>query len=146
MPAMAAILRTMSEPYGQQPLPGGQLVLTLRKPLGLLAASMISPVVTIDGYPAPAHWEQNLYPVVAGQHHLQVSSSYLWRYGTADLPIMMYPGRSVEVHYSGPVVTFLRGSIGFEPQPRPGMPVFWAIIALPIVLVALVLILALTTS
>lgn len=132
-------------PPPQQP-PTGQLVLNLRKPFGLLSSSMISPVVTIDGYPAPACWEQNAFPVVAGQHTVQVASNYLWKYGAATLPVTIYPGQSVEVHYSGPLITFVGGRLGFEPQPRPGMVAFWGILALPIVLVVLILTLALANS
>ena len=42
------------------------------------------------------------------------------------------PDSAVEVHYSGPLVTFLSGAIGFEEQPRPGVGAHWAIMAVPI--------------
>jgi hypothetical protein len=45
------------------------------------------------------------------------------------------PGQTVEVHYSGPVMTMMGGKLGFTPQPRPGMLAFWLIIAIPIVLI-----------
>ena len=40
------------QPYGGGPT--GELVINLQKPFG--AMGMISPVVSIDGYPAPASW------------------------------------------------------------------------------------------
>lgn len=136
----------MSQPYAPPPQPMGQLVLNLRKPAGLLSSAMISPLVTIDGYPAPVQWGQNAFPVVPGQHQLQVSSNYMWKYGTADLPVVIQPGQSVEVHYSGPLVTFVRGNIGLQEQPRPGMGVFWAILGVPIVILLLVIILIATNN
>jgi hypothetical protein len=116
-------------------------VVELRKPFGMLSSSMISPVLSIDGYPAPARWEQNVFPVVAGQHIVQVASNYMWRYGAASLPVEIRPGQSVVVHYAGPVITFLSGRMGFEEQARPGMAVFWAILAVPVVLLVLLLVL-----
>ena len=118
----------------------GQLVVNLRKPFGPLSASIMSPNVKIDGYPAPARWEQNVYPIAAGRHQVQGSTSYLWEYGRADLLVDIAPGTSVEVHYSAPVLTFVKGRMGFEPQPRPGMGVFWAIVALPVVIIILIVI------
>ncbi len=133
----------MSQPYPSQPVshpPTGQLVLNLRKPFGLLSSSMITPMVTIDGYRAPARWEQNAFPVVPGRHAVRVSANYLWEFGAAEQPVDIYPGQSVEVHYSPPLITFMRGKIGFTEQPRPGMAVFWAIIAVPVLAVIAVII------
>jgi hypothetical protein len=118
----------------------GQLVVNLRKPFGLLSASIMSPNVKIDGYPAPARWEQNVYPIAAGRHQVQGSTNYLWEYGRAELLVDIAPGQSVEVHYSSPVLTLMKGRMGFELQPRPGMPVLWAMVAIPIVIMIIVVI------
>jgi hypothetical protein len=132
------------QPYSQ-PSPyvaagQGQLVVNLRKPFGLLSASIMSPNVKIDGYPAPARWEQNVYPIAAGRHQVQGSTNYMWEYGRAEMIVDIAPGQSVEVHYSSPVLTFIQGRMGFELQPRPGMPVLWALLAIPVVIIVIVVI------
>ena len=50
-----------------------------------------------------------------------MSSRYLWEYGAAEQEVDLLPAQSVEVHYTPPVVTFVRGAIGFTPQGRPGV-------------------------
>jgi hypothetical protein len=125
----------MSQPY---PPPGqGQLVINIRKPVG--AMGMIAPLIKIDGYPAPARWELNTFPVTAGRHLVRISSSYLWEYGGAEQLVDIAPGQSVTVHYSPPLVTFLAGRIGFVPQPRPGLLPLILILAVPVLLVILVI-------
>lgn len=123
------------QPPSSQPGTPGQLVLNLRKPFDPLSASLITPKATIDGYPAPVRWEQNQFPVTPGQHHLHLSATYLWEYGAADQTVQVAPGQSVEVHYSPPLITFLRGRIGFERQPLRGLAVFWVVVAIPVLLV-----------
>ena len=58
----------------------GQLVVHLRKPCGALG--MVTPRLTIDGYPAPAQWGPNAYPVAPGRHLVKGSANYLWEFGT----------------------------------------------------------------
>jgi hypothetical protein len=135
-----------TNPYAQPAYPQGQLILNLRKPFGLLSSSLISPIVKIDGYPATARWEQNSYPVPAGHRQIEVASNYLWQYGRATMGVDVPSGQAVEVHYSGPVMTFMGGKLGFTQQPRPGMLAFWLIIALPIVLVLIILLAAIISA
>lgn len=123
-------MSTYPPSYGQ-----GQLVVMLRKPVG--AMGMISPAVTINGYSAPAQWGPNPYPITPGQHQVRVWAKYLFDYGAAEQVVDIAPGQSVEVHYSPPMLTFLRGRIGFAPQPRPGvvpLVVFLGAVVLLIVL------------
>jgi hypothetical protein len=117
----------------------GQLVVNLRKPFGLLSSSMMTPKVLIDGFPAPARWEQNAYPVAAGRHQVRASTNYLWEFGAAETPVDIGLGQSVEVHYSSPLITFIGGKIGFSQQPRPGIVAFWIILAIPIAIVVLII-------
>ena len=127
-------------PPPQQP-PGfgqSQLVLNLRKPFG--AMGMIAPVVTIDGYPAPAHWGANPFPTTPGQHRVRVASRYLWEYGAAEQPVDLAPGQSVEVHYSGPLLTFIGGRMGFTPQSRPGAVAFGLLLGIPLLVLVLAIV------
>lgn len=109
------------QPYGGGPT--GELVLNLQKPFG--AMGMITPVVTIDGYPASAQWGRNAFPAPAGVRRVDVASSYLWTYGRASMPVTVEQGRSSEVYYIGPMWTLgMPGRMGTEPQKRPGKGLF----------------------
>ena len=111
-----------------------QLVVIIREPVG--AMGMITPLVTIDGYPAPAHWGPNPFPTTPGRHRVRVWNRYLWEYGAAEQEVDLLPGQSVEVHYTPPMVTFVRGRIGFTPQGRPGVG---ALIGFGVLMLAIVI-------
>ncbi|MBA3529880.1 MAG: hypothetical protein H0T91_11355 [Propionibacteriaceae bacterium] len=132
-------------PMQQFPGGSGQLVLNLRKPSGWGAGSVISPSVRIDGYPAPARWEQNVYTVPAGQRNVAVESRYMWTFGQQQLNVNVAPGQTLEVHYTGPALTFMAGAMGYEPQQRPGRIGVWLILGIPIGLLLLALLIALVT-
>lgn len=130
----------MSQPYHPST---GQLVAHLRKPIG--AMGMITPRLSIDGYPAPAQWGPNAYPVAPGRHLVKGSANYLWEFGGAEQVVEVLPGQTVAVHYTPPLLTFIGGRMGFSEQPRAGMAVFWMIMAIPI-LIVLVSVIAIATS
>jgi hypothetical protein len=120
--------------YGQ-----GQLVVVIREPMGSMG--MISPLVSIDGYPAPARWGPNAYPITPGQHRVRVWARYLFEYGGAEQVVDIAPGQSLEVHYSPPMITFVRGRIGFGPQGRPGLAGLLLVLG-GLVLIAVLIVLA----
>ena len=119
--------------------PTGELVINLRRPFG--AMGMISPVVTIDGFPAASSWGRNSFVVPAGVRQVTVAQSYLWTYGQAAQPVSVQPGRTSEIFYSGPMVASatIGGAIGSEPQKRPGSAVFIGLMVFLGVLLLLVL-------
>ena len=124
-----------------QGAPSGQLVINLLPPIG--AMGMISPVVTIDGHPAPSSWGRNSFVVPAGTRQVDVAQTYLWTYGHASLPVPVAPGAAVDVYYAGPMTaTSKRGAIGTEPQRRPGQGVFIGVL----VLVAVVLLIGVVAA
>ena len=125
--------------YGQ-----GQLVVIIREPVGALG--MVSPLVTIDGYPAPARWGPNPYPVTPGQHQVRVWARYLFDYGAAEQTVDIAPGQSLDVHYSAPMLTFIRGRIGFVPQPRPGLVPLVVLLGAMVVIVVLIIVAAVVTG
>ena len=101
----------------------GELVVNLTKPVG--AMGMISPVVTIDGHPAPSTWGRNSFTVPAGVRQVEVAQTYFRVYGNASLAVSVGAGHSVDVYYAGPMATVgLAGAIGLEPQRRPGRAFF----------------------
>ena len=121
--------------------PTGELVLNLRKPFG--AMGMISPVVAIDGYPAGSTWGRNSFRVPAGVRQVDVAQTYLWTYGRASQPVDVQPGRSSEVFYSGPTVTFgFGGAIGPGPQKRPGTGLLIGVLVVVAALLLTVVVLA----
>jgi len=130
----------MSQPHYPS---NGQLVAHLRKPFGSMG--MVTPRLTIDGYPAPAQWGPNAYPVAPGRHLVKGSASYMWEFGSAEQVVEINPGQSVEVHYTPPLITFIGGRMGFREQPRRGTVAFWVIIAIP-VLIFLVTFIGIVTS
>lgn len=128
------------QPYGAG-APTGELVLNLRKPFG--AVGMISPIVTIDGQPAGSTWGRNSFRVPAGVRQVDVAQSYLWTYGRASQPVNVEPGRTSEIFYSGPTVTFgFGGALGTEPQKRPGTGLLVGLMVFVAALLLLVVVLA----
>lgn len=128
----------MTSPSGFQAWngPTGMLVLNLKKPWGSMG--MISPIATIDGYPARVTWGRNEFPAPAGPRRVQLSCTYMWEFGRASDIVPVEPNSRVEVFYAPPMLTFLRGRIGPVEQKRPGvvpLVVLLALIALMVVLV-----------
>ena len=130
--------------YGQPPAqqqsgPTGELVLDIRKPFG--AMGMISPVVSIDGYPAAASWGRNSFRTPTGVRQVSVAQSYLWTYGRASMPVSIEPGQTSEISYAGPMWTFgMGGAIGVGPQKRPGTGLFIGIMVFVVLVVLLAIV------
>lgn len=123
------------QPGQGAPGPTGQLVLELRKPFGSLG--MMSAVGKIDGHPVPVQWGHNELLVPAGTREVDIRAQYLYEFGRAAVPVTVYPGQQVVLHYSPPALTFLQGSIGPTPQPmrgKTGMIILFAVIGLILVL------------
>ena len=118
----------------------------MRKPWGWGSAAMITPKLTIDGYPVPVRWQTNVYPVLPGRRHVVAEASYLWTFGRAEADADVPPGQTVELHYSSPVITFLRGSIGPTEQPRRGALALALLLGLPVALLLVVIVAAVVSS
>jgi len=114
----------MSQP---PPPPPGHLRLHLQ---GNRMLSMITPSVKINGWPVPARYGENVYPMPPGVHTVSGHAQWMWTYGQADQQFQVGPGQVVDVYYAAPALTFLRGAIGFEKQRSPGL------LALVLILVA----------
>lgn len=132
------------DPFGGAPT--GQIVLHMLKPWGIGSAMMVSPKLTIDGFPAPVQWEQNVITVPAGQRRVTIAADYLWTFGQAETVVDVYPGQSIELHYSSPMLTFLKGRVGPERQPRPGAVGMIAVFAALLLIILVPLIAAIISS
>ena len=120
----------MSQQPPPPPPPPGYLRVTVQ---GNRMLSMITPSIQIDGYPAPAQYGPNVYPVAPGVHQVAGYAQWMWRYGQAEQMVQVPPGQTVDVFYAAPALTFIRGRMGFERQRTPGL------LALVLVLVAVFL-------
>jgi hypothetical protein len=117
----------MTAPYGGYPagpMPAtGRLVVHSSYPwLGFLFA-LTGVKVEINGQPAKVPWGQAPFDLPAGNYHLRVSARWFGVFGTAELPVVVYPGQLVTVYYRPPSLKWMRGAIGFTPQKSPGMVV-----------------------
>ena len=110
-----------------QPPPGhGALLLTLQ---GNAFTTGLTPTVHIDGYPVPAAFGPNFYPLRPGRHHVHVHAQWLRQYGQADLPLEVHAGQTVPGFYAVPWHQFTTGSIGHVKQSRKGVAVMIATVS-----------------
>jgi hypothetical protein len=126
----------------RQPLaapPPGYVKLHLQ---GNVLLSMITPKVLIDGYPAPAKYGENLFPVVPGPHVVGAHAQWMWQYGKAEQPVSLAPGETAELYYATPVLTFLPGAMGPTKQKHPGMMMLLLLCGVAIAFVVALLIFA----
>jgi len=102
---------------------------------------MISPIVTIDGHPAPSRWGRNSFPAPVGVRAVEIAQLYLARtYGRAAAQVAVEEGRTSEIFYSGPMTTVgSAGAIGTGPQKRPGAAVFIGLMVFLFVLLLIVI-------
>lgn len=121
-----------------RPPPGhGALLLTLQ---GNAFTVGITPNVRLDGYQVPGAFGANFYPLRPGRHRVDVHTRWLRLYGEASLEVDIHEEQVTPGYYAVPWHQFTTGSIGHEPQSRPGLGVMVLIIAaivVPILLCAL---------
>jgi hypothetical protein len=78
------------------------------------------PRASINGHDVQLNWAENVLPAPLGVHNIEIHGPYLWKMGKASITVDNTAGAPA-VHYSAPVITFLGGAVGFEPQKFPGM-------------------------
>jgi hypothetical protein len=116
--------------YPQQPTPppggyGGQTAIAVTTKFLWIAwiFFFIKPKIFVNGHEVAAVWGRNVIPVQPGQHHLHVHVPYFLppKVGSADLPVPVQPGQTVELEYRTPVWVFSGGSLGPPPQQYKGL-------------------------
>lgn len=100
--------------------PTGLLHIHARKP-ATWAGQPLGLVLRVDGRDVPATWGTTKVRLGTGRHELDAAADGLGEFGRARLVVQVGGGAGVEVHYSPSVLTFLRGRMGFERQPHPGV-------------------------
>lgn len=116
----------------------GELVLVLTPQPGSKFRGMVTPVVTINGWPVPAHWDANVLTAPAGRHRIQVGMRYLWTQAPIEFDADVTVGQQTVVHYTGPWSLLVKGSLGYTPQ-RPHGRWIWIVplavaLALPVLI------------
>jgi hypothetical protein len=115
---------------------GSAIAVTMRyAPLAFLLG-MFPPVLEIDGQGIPASWGRVVTSVALGEHHVHVHVPYLMpaRIGTAETTVLAVAGRTVELEYRAPLLSFLRGNLGVPPQSYPGLAAAVALLMLAVTL------------
>jgi hypothetical protein len=115
---------------------GSAIAVTLRyAPLAFLLG-LYTPVLEIDGQGVPAYWGRVVQSVNLGEHHVHVHVPYLIpsRIGAAETTVVAVPGRTVELEYRAPLLSFLRGALGTPPQRYPGAAAAAALLAVVVTL------------
>ncbi len=124
----------------QQPdqQPPGYLRLHLQ---GNVMVSMITPSVTIDGYPVNVSYGENTIPVHPGQHLLAAQAQWMWTYGQAQHPFAVGPGEVADLWYAPPALTFMKGAMGPQKQSIPGLVALFGILGGLVLLILLMVVL-----
>ncbi|NEW27501.1 hypothetical protein GV790_12550 [Nocardia cyriacigeorgica] len=134
-------------PAAGQGMPGDPPGLTVDAsytPLAFLLA-ITKPKIIVNGQQVPnTLWGANHIPVGPGQHHVKVSTPWLFDMGPATTAVPVAEGQAARLYYRAPALIFLNGAIGPGPQKTPGMVfvyISWACAALLILLSVLPLLL-----
>lgn len=118
----------------------GRLVVHSSYPwLGFLFA-LTGVKVMINGHPEKVPWGEHPFDLPAGNYHLRVCARWFGEFGSAELPIAVYPSQILTVFYRPPSFKWARGAIGFTPQKSPGRVLSYTFQAIILVLVVLYLI------
>ena len=100
----------------------GQLRITTKYHWLAFTLAMFAPRAVINGHEVRLAWGENVIPAPAGIHQITIFIQYLWKFGEASITVdntQVVP----TVYYSAPVINFIKGAIGFEPQKFPGLVV-----------------------
>nr|WP_257907453.1 hypothetical protein [Janibacter limosus] len=116
----------------QPPAGHGALMLTMQ---GSRVSAGLTPTVRIDGYPVPASFGPNFYPLRPGQHRVDVHAQWMRQYGRAAMGLDIREGQTVPGFYAVPWHQFTTGSMGHGKQSRKGLGVMIAIVAIVILII-----------
>lgn len=117
----------------QQPAPTGWIRLTVQG--NGFTANMISPRITLNGYPVQAGYGPSVHPVPPGPWRVGATCQWVRQYGQAELDVQVAEGQTVDVFYAPPWHQFTRGRMGTTEQRRPGLAAFVLILLLVVVIV-----------
>jgi hypothetical protein len=132
--------------YGRQPYsaPGEGIAITTQySPVWTTLLAATKPKISFNGHEiSVAGWGRTVFPFAPGQYHVHVYSPYFFprRWGPADHTAVVNPGQIVELEYKAPVFALFRGSLGPPPQRYKGVVALAAVLAVPVLVIAILLI------
>src|SRR5688572_20856581 len=98
----------------------GQLHIVPRFHWSAFVMGAFRPRATINGHEVQLNWGENVLPAPRGVHHIEIHIPYLWKMGKASITVDNTAGVPT-VHYSAPMINFMRGAVGLTQQKYPGM-------------------------
>ncbi len=98
----------------------GQLRIVAKYHWSAFTMAMFKPRASINGHELQLSWGENVLPAPLGRHQIDMHIPYLWNFGKASI-VVDNTTHVPTVHYSAPLLAFLSGNIGTEPQKFPGM-------------------------
>jgi hypothetical protein len=74
---------------------------------------LVTPHLTINGYPQRRKWGRHFIELPPGTHHVRVSFPYLFtdHCGPADAMVPIYPGMATRLDYEAPLIVFMGGTL-----------------------------------
>lgn len=129
----------MNAPYPPQ----SHLVLDLKRHWFAFMLGLMTPAITLNGYPVPGRWGRVPIPLAPGQYHLHIHLPYLMpsQIGPADLTVWLQPGQALELEYRAPLWAYSRGALGTGPQPWPGKGIMIGLVTFLLLFILLIVVL-----
>lgn len=115
---------------------GSAIAVTMKyAPLAFLLG-MFTPVLEVDGQDVPATWGRVVTSVALGPHLVHVHVPYLVppRLGIAETTVVAPPGKTLELEYRAPLLSFMGGALGAPPQRYPGLIAAVVLLVIAVVL------------
>lgn len=118
--------------YGAQPgyATGATGTMAVMIQGNVMSSNMITPSIRIDGLLMPSQYGMNVFQVPAGRRTVTMSSQWMREFGRGQLSVDVPAGMQAPlIYYRSPMIQFIDGNIGFEPQKAGGKVAFWLIMA-----------------
>ncbi len=126
-----------AQQFQPEPGPPGIVLDTSYTPMAFMLA-LTGPTILVNGQPVPAaRWGATHIPLGAGQHHVRVSTRWMWDMGPAEAMVPVAEGQSTRVYYRAPAIAFIRGAIGPVPQSTPGILFTYLIFGFAVLMILL---------
>jgi hypothetical protein len=109
------------------------LVINTKKTPGSFGALM-KPTAVINGHSVPLEWGQNVIPAPPGVHNIEISCTWLWRIGKAQIVVDNTAAPAAPVYYAAPWNNFMKGAIGHQPVKNPGLGIMIGVLVAVVLL------------
>lgn len=120
--------------------PSGGVPVTIQASYPAIAFTMalFKPVLELpDRTRIPLNWGTTQVYLPAGAYQVRIFVPYLWDTCVGHLNLDTRYGQPVTVYYAVPYWAFASAAVGYEPQQHPGLGIYLAVLAIPVVLLLL---------